>query len=141
MSLESDMVKHQQTLYESRNLTRRWLHCSRRDWIIAAIRRTAKKAHLRALEVGPGSGIYLPALAAHYDQVVASDIEESYLQHAEPLTAKHRNLTPLVDDISRSTLPDRSFDLILCSEVIEHIADSSAAIKEMHRLLKPRGGH
>jgi len=139
MSLESELVKHQQTLYESKNPTRRWLHCNRRDWIIDAIRRTAKKSNLGALEVGPGSGIYLRELAKYYEQVTASDIEDLYLEHAKILTSQHRNLAFLVDDISRSTLPDRSFDLILCSEVIEHIADSSAAIKEMHRLLKPGG--
>jgi 2-polyprenyl-3-methyl-5-hydroxy-6-metoxy-1,4-benzoquinol methylase len=36
-------------------------------------------------------------------------------------------------------LPPQSFDLILCTEVVEHIADSSAAIAGMGRLLKPGG--
>src|SRR4030042_2361997 len=101
MSSLSERVRHQQTLYASRNPTRRWLHTSRRDWIIAAIGRTAAKRHQRALEIGPGSGVYLPVLAQHYDQVVASDIEESYLEHARSLTAKYRNLTFQVDDICK----------------------------------------
>ncbi|MGA9822895.1 MAG: class I SAM-dependent methyltransferase [Desulfobaccales bacterium] len=101
--------------------------------------RTTIKKHGKALEVGPGSGIYLPILLDHYDHVVAIDIEESYLKYSEPLTVKNPNLVLLVDDISRSTLPEMTFDLILCSEVIEHIADSASAISEMHRLLKPGG--
>src|SRR4030042_2611612 len=99
MSSLSERVRHQQTLYASRNPTRRWLHTSRREWIIAAIGRTAAKRHKRALEIGSGSGVYLPTLAQHYDQVVASDLEAFYLKHAQSLTAKYRNLTFQVDDI------------------------------------------
>jgi 2-polyprenyl-3-methyl-5-hydroxy-6-metoxy-1,4-benzoquinol methylase len=36
-------------------------------------------------------------------------------------------------------LPAASFDLILCTEVIEHIRGSQAALCEMHRLLRPGG--
>ena len=139
MSSSSELVRHQQTLYASRNPTRRWLHTTRRDWIIAAIGRTAAKRPKRALEIGPGSGVYLPVLAQHYDQVVASDLEAFYLEHAQSLTAKYRNLTFQVDDICNSKLPERSFDLVLCSEVIEHLRDSAGALAQMHRLLNPGG--
>ena len=139
MLSKSEMVTHQETLYKSRNPTRRWLHNTRRNWIISAIERTAIKERGKALEVGPGSGIYLPILLEHFDQVVAIDIEESYLKYSEPITPNHHNLALIVDDISRSKLPSKTFDHILCSEVIEHIADSSSAIAEMHRLIKPGG--
>ena len=78
-------------------------------------------------------------LAQHYDQVVASDLEAFYLEHAQSLTAKYRNLTFQVDDICNSKLPERSFDLVLCSEVIEHLRDSAGALAQMHRLLNPGG--
>lgn len=133
------LLELQETLYVSRNPTRRWLHCSRRDWILDAIQRHGN-SHGRALEIGPGSGLYLPALAERFGEVVAADIETAYLQHARTLVAAYPNLTLFVDDITRSSLARHGFDLILCTEVIEHIADSRGALAEIHRLLKP-GGH
>ena len=136
---EPQLLELQQTLYTSRNPTRRWLHCSRRDWIIDAIQRYSIGPRDKALEIGPGSGLYLPVLAKRFEEVIAADIEDAYLNEASSLTAAHPNLRPLVDDITRSRLPEDGFDLILCTEVVEHIADSARAIAEMHRLLKPGG--
>src|SRR5262245_17278298 len=117
---ESKLVELQQTIYTSKNPTRRWLHCTRRDWIMNSLRRCALEGACdRALEVGPGSGIYLPILAGLYKEVTASDIEQAYLKHAAALVAFHRNLSLVADDITRTKLPEASFDLILCTEVIE----------------------
>ena len=44
-----------------------------------------------------------------------------------------------VSDILDIPVPDGSYDVILCSEVIEHIPDPISAIKEMSRILKPGG--
>jgi SAM-dependent methyltransferase len=134
-----ELLRLQQTLYESRNPTRRWLHCTRRDWIIAAIQRYLPAGEKKALEIGPGSGVYLPVLASLFDRVTAMDIEDAYLDHAQRLADSYPNLTFLTDDITHSKLADGSFDLILCSEVIEHVPDPNAALQEMHRLLKPKG--
>ncbi len=45
----------------------------------------------------------------------------------------------LVNDISDTHLPTQSFDLVLCSEVVEHIRDTTAAIAGIRRLLTPGG--
>ncbi len=45
----------------------------------------------------------------------------------------------LVCDICHIPEPDGAFDAILCAEVIEHIPDPVAALKEFARLLKPGG--
>lgn len=129
----------QETLYTSRNPTRRWLHVSRRAWITASLRRHAPPGAERVLEVGPGSGVYLPVLAGLADHVVATDVEDAYLRRLGQIVDDHPNIELVPDDITRSTLPSDSFDLILCTEVIEHIRDSPAALAEMHRLLKPGG--
>lgn len=139
MSSENKLVNLQQTLYTSSNPTRRWLHCTRRDWIFDALRHTVSDRHGRAMEVGPGSGIYLPVLAELYDEVVALDIEQSYLDHLSHLTSTHKNLTLVIDNITASSLPDATFDFILCTEVVEHIPNSLSALQEIHRLLRPGG--
>ena len=43
------------------------------------------------------------------------------------------------EDITRMGFPDESFDLIYCSNVLEHIPDDRAAMKEIFRVLS-RGG-
>ncbi len=57
----------------------------------------------------------------------------------KPLLGSLPNVTIARDDILASGFPSGSFDLILCSEVIEHISDSRRALAEMSRLLRPNG--
>jgi SAM-dependent methyltransferase len=137
-SYDDALFELQRTLYESRNPTRRWLHCSRRDWIIAALKRFGAERS-RVLEVGPGSGIYLPTLAHLAPEAFGVDIEDAYLSQLRPLEQAHPNLRLVHDNILQSSFPDAHFDLILCSEVIEHIKDGRRAFAEMRRLLSPGG--
>ncbi len=45
----------------------------------------------------------------------------------------------IVSDIVSIPMPNASFDAVLCTEVFEHIPDPISAMKEFHRLLKPKG--
>ena len=136
---EAELLALLETLYNSRNPTRRWLHCTRRDWIIAKIRECAGKQPGRALEVGFGAGVYLAALAEAYSEVVASDLDQAHIDHARSIAARYSNLRLVTDDITASRLPDQSFDLVLCSEVIEHISDTAAVLAGIRRLIAPGG--
>ena len=49
------------------------------------------------------------------------------------------NKIDLVCDIINIPESDNSFDAILCSEVFEHLPEPIAALKELYRLLKPKG--
>jgi SAM-dependent methyltransferase len=49
------------------------------------------------------------------------------------------SLIDLVCDIIDIPEPDQSFDVILCSEVFEHVPDPTKALDEFMRLLKPGG--
>lgn len=84
--------------------------------------------------------MYLPALTEAYDSVTASDIEAAYLEHIRIDEMSSRgNLQLVIDDITRTALPEAGFDLILCTEVIEHIPDARPALRAMHALLRPGG--
>ena len=140
MSLYTDqeLVDLQETLYTSRNPTRRWLHRTRSNWIVNHIEGLTGRVS-RALEVGPGAGGYLPLLAAIADEVLATDIEPAYLNRARALEETLPQLSCRIDDITATALPTDSFDLILCTEVIEHIADSKAALYGLQKILAPGG--
>lgn len=45
----------------------------------------------------------------------------------------------IVCDVTDVPEDDASFDVILCSEVLEHLPDPQKALAEFHRLLKPDG--
>lgn len=136
----SPLVELQETLYASRNPTRRWLHQSRRAWIESVLERlAAERPSGDALEVGPGSGVYLPSLCRLFGQVTAIDVEDAFLDRARAGAAELPNLTLVADDVLSPSLPAESFDLILCSEVIEHIDDPAGALGSLRRLLRPGG--
>jgi len=136
---EAQLLGLLETLYNSRNPTRRWLHRTRRDWIVAKIFECARERAGRALEVGFGAGVYLPTLCEAFSEVVASDLDQAHLDHANPIAAKYPNLRLVTDDITDSRMPPENFDLVLCSEVLEHIPDTARVIAGIRRLLAPGG--
>jgi SAM-dependent methyltransferase len=129
----AELLALQDTLYASRNPTRRWLHAERRAWIEAALRRCAPAR--RALEVGPGSGVYLPLMLSLFEEVTATDVEEAFLVRAREV----EGVRVVRDDVTGSSLPAASFDVVLCSEVIEHLRDPRPALRGLRRLLAPGG--
>jgi 2-polyprenyl-3-methyl-5-hydroxy-6-metoxy-1,4-benzoquinol methylase len=133
-------VELQRTLYSSRNRTRNWLHQSRRARVELAVRRLVKERRgAHALEVGAGSGIYLPLLCELFEHVTASDIEPEYLDHLASVTVERPNLDLVIDDIAYSKLQPESFDLVLCSEVIEHSSEPAQVVAGLRRVLRPGG--
>ncbi|MGY2803912.1 class I SAM-dependent methyltransferase [Bradyrhizobium sp. USDA 4506] len=138
MATSADLVSLQWTLYRSRNPTRRWLHSARRVWIEDAIRRFAQRDG-RAVEVGPGSGIYVPTLKEAFSEVYVADCERIYLDQIEKRCADDTAFHIVLDDITVSRLPEEHFHLVLCTEVVEHVSDSRAAFLHMARILRPEG--
>jgi 2-polyprenyl-3-methyl-5-hydroxy-6-metoxy-1,4-benzoquinol methylase len=130
----------QKTLYQSTNYTRRRLHQRRLAWVASSIEKHAVNAPLnKAIEYGPGSGIYLPTLARNFNLVVAADVENAYLSGILPLVDQIAGLSLVVDDILDSKLQKESFGLVLCSEVLEHVKSPEDAIGTLYNILVPGG--
>lgn len=133
----SDLVALQQTLYTSQNPSRRYLHTIRKNWVVSRIKTYAGKGRGRVLEVGPGAGFYLPVLLEAAQRVWVSDREAAFLAHLASYRKKGVSLVN--DDITRTRIAQGSMDFILCTEVIEHIKASRAALDSLFRILNPGG--
>jgi 2-polyprenyl-3-methyl-5-hydroxy-6-metoxy-1,4-benzoquinol methylase len=134
----SDLIALQRTLYSSRNPTRRWLHTSRRDIVIDAIRNAPVPDTARALEVGPGSGVYLSTLCERFNKAVAIDVEPTHIAALQQTFAHLTNLELLIDDLCHRDW-QYQFDLVLCSEVIEHVQKPSEFMTGLANSVRPGG--
>lgn len=45
----------------------------------------------------------------------------------------------IVSDITAIPVPDSTFDIVLCTEVMEHVPDPLNALRELARVVKPKG--
>jgi ubiquinone/menaquinone biosynthesis C-methylase UbiE len=88
------------------------------------------------LDAGCGDGRYLAALAAELPERRAGcDISERILETAAARVdadLRQANLEALPFD-------DGEFDLVLCTQVIEHVLDADLAVAELARVLRPDG--
>ena len=102
----------------------------------------------RVLDVGAGFGRHVFECARRGARVVALDYAaDEVVQTRDTLAAMvtEHEITPdrligvLRGDGTRLPFPDATFDVVITSEVLEHIQDDVAAISEMVRVLKPGG--
>ena len=126
-------IGFQANLYESQNPTRKWLHNTRRAWVLSKLESFTSPC-ARYLEVGIGCGVYTEWMARH-GFVTGLDINEDFVLAANFL----RNVDARVGDITQETKYDSEFDIAVCSEVIEHVVNSQAALNNMFRALKSNG--
>ncbi|HEX8520990.1 MAG TPA: class I SAM-dependent methyltransferase [Tepidisphaeraceae bacterium] len=134
----TNLVSLQHTLYNSRNPTRRWLHTTRRDRVIDAIKNAPVPSTHRAMEVGPGSGVYLPTLCQRFAQVVALDVEPSHIEDCRTIASQYPNLTLQLGDLCKIEWENKH-DLVLCSEVLEHVPDPARFMKGLSKALNKNG--
>jgi ubiquinone/menaquinone biosynthesis C-methylase UbiE len=101
----------------------------------------AGRKYDRALDVGIGNGRLLPVYASHAAHVTGMDISSEQLELATQAAAK-LNIpfaTVLCQEASRIDLPDNTFDLIICSRVLQHVFNWRESVAEFARILKPGG--
>lgn len=80
----------------------------------------------RVLDVGCGPKPYLPFFAPHAVEYVGVDIA------GNPVA----DLEGRVEDLP---VGDESFDMVLCTQVLEHCDDPAAAVREFRRVVAPGG--
>jgi len=91
------------------------------------------------LEVGYGSGVFLPELARRADRVAGLDIHESRPAVEEMLRTLGVEAELHEGDLYSLPYEDGEFDALVCLSVLEHLVDLDAALAEMRRVLGAGG--
>jgi SAM-dependent methyltransferase len=114
-----------------------WWFEGRRRLLGRLLRQLDPRPRHRVLEVGAGTGANLPLLESlGVEQVIACDLSVDALRYA---AARSRVALARVD-ATRLPFASGTMDLVLAADVIEHLDDDAAALREFVRVLKP-GGH
>jgi len=93
---------------------------------------------LRLLDVGSSTGIIANYLADHFLQVTGIDIDKEAINFAAE-TFQKPNLEFKTDDLMKLSFSDETFDVVICTQIYEHVPDAQTMIKEICRVLKPGG--
>jgi 2-polyprenyl-3-methyl-5-hydroxy-6-metoxy-1,4-benzoquinol methylase len=92
----------------------------------------------RILEVGVGSGILVPTLSAHFPRYTGTDLV--LVDGLQRLVAPSCQAEFLQADLlQKSSLPEASFDVVICLSVLEHIADADGAASALAQTLVKGG--
>jgi SAM-dependent methyltransferase len=93
----------------------------------------------KLLDVGCGSGIFLPELSRHCDSLCACDFHPNLNRTAEMLRAEFVKASLVPSDARALPFRSEGFDAIVCMSVLEHIHDLDSAASEFFRVLRPGG--
>ena len=95
----------------------------------------AQAAPRTVLDVGCGEGVLSAQWAQRpgTERVVGIDLADPKLE-AEWATRRHPNLEFRALAAERTDYPDRSFELVAATEVLEHVSDPAVVLAEMARV-------
>jgi len=93
---------------------------------------------LRVLDVGASTGIIDNHLAQYFNSVLGIDIDKEAINYAKK-TFHRDNLDFREGDALSTNLPNNSVDVVICSQIYEHVPDAYAMLDEIFRVLRPSG--
>lgn len=96
-------------------------------WLEAEARASHDRlGRLRVLDVGCGVKPYYPFFEPYVQSYVGVDIVPN-------------PAADVMGPVEALPVPDASFDVVLCNQVLEHCADPALAVRELHRVTAPGG--
>ena len=98
------------------------------------------------LDVGCGEGRHIFGIMQDYPlmKCIGLDMDKESLEKAEEGYEYFKSISKAGAQFLKGSayslpFPDESIDLVVCSEVLEHLHEYNDAVKEIHRVLKPGG--
>tara|TARA_R110001592_G_scaffold215025_2_gene468313 strand:+ start:92781 stop:93560 length:780 start_codon:yes stop_codon:yes gene_type:complete len=93
------------------------------------------------IDVGCGAGVYSKFCAKQGAEVFFIDRDEAALEHttAKVAASPARAFRAILSDCNPIPLADNSGDLVICTEVLEHVPDPVVFLRELIRVARPGG--
>jgi SAM-dependent methyltransferase len=121
---------------EARVEATHWWFVGRRKLFARELAAVSPVANARVLDVGTGAGSNLRMLRdAGYHNVVGLDASDAAISFC----AKKGFDIVRKGDICEMPFGDGSMDIILATDVVEHVDDDARAVREIERVLAPGG--
>lgn len=124
------------TLFESKNILLRTIEKMRLKKIIQLAQ--LHKNDL-VLDLGCGEGFLISLIADSPKKVVGLDISKIALNRAKEILKDKKKVELRWGNAEALSLPNESFDKIICSEMLEHTPQPRKAMEEIYRVLKNNG--
>ncbi len=115
-----------------RHLLRNWNQLQRDDWVAAQAAQIAPGA--RVLDIGAGGCPYRKLFShCRYEAQDATPLDDAQIRQGG------YGQLDYVCDASSIPVADCAFDVVLCTEVLEHVPEPIRVVREMGRVLRPGG--
>jgi SAM-dependent methyltransferase len=118
--------------YGPENLTVPAFIDRRLDEIVSTFKPYRKNERL--LDVGFGAGSFLEAAERNNWQAFGVEVSQTAVEHV-----RERGFEVFCGELGKAAYPDDYFDVIIASEVLEHVPYPRALIEEIRRVLRPGG--
>jgi ubiquinone/menaquinone biosynthesis C-methylase UbiE len=98
-----------------------------------------KRENPLILDLGAGCGECSFLFASYGAKVVAIDIMPEFIRSAEALISEEIFFERILGDVEVLPFASNSFDIVFCKEVLHHLLNLKATLKEIARILKKEG--
>lgn len=117
---------------------------SNKKWVLPLIfnvKKYLKRDGYKILDVASGPGFLTKEMAETYpkSKITGIDISKDAILLSKKLNRQTGNANFLIADVNKLPFQDSLFDLVICKDSFHHFPKPKTAIKEMWRVLKPKG--
>lgn len=141
-SAELEEIWHQVPLdyYQNgvrKNVLQKLWHMGKLDMVIKLVEKTNRYPK-KILDVGCASGWFLSRIHTRYPKAdcVGIDVYKKAIEYGN---TRYKPLKLINANAQNLPFPKKSFDLVICTEVLEHVVSPEKVLKEIERVLTPDG--
>jgi len=135
---EAKHLSHQEAMYLKGNRHELWWHRKRLYYVISFLSEIFEKNQIITFaEIGCAEGFYVKYIAPVHNETfcIDADIARAYIKKARR-NSKALNTEYVVCDVENLPFKDNSIDVVLCSEVLEHVYNYRDSLAELYRVGK-----
>ncbi len=89
-------------------------------------------------DIGCGEGFLLKKILTG-EKIVGIEISITALKRAKKILKTRNDINLIQGDAQKLPIPNDYFDIILCSEMLEHVPDTRIVLNEFNRILNKSG--